>query len=63
MKKPAPHCGAKLNFYAGALNILKSTFLGFSIIVLMKKVKKKSCFNMIQPISDSYKNKNFKLKS
>ena len=29
----------------------------------MKKVKKKSCFNMIQPIFDSYKDKNFKLKT
>ena len=26
--------------YASSLNILKSTFLGFDIIVLMKKVKK-----------------------
>ena len=56
------HSGTKKNFFAGALNILKGTFLGFSIIVLMKKVKK-SCFNMIQPIFDSYKDKNFKLKT
>ena len=29
----------------------------------MKKVLKKLCFNMIQPIFDSYKDKSFKLKT
>ena len=33
-------------FYACALNILKSTFSGFNITVLMKKVKK-SCFYIL----------------
>ena len=53
----------QIEFFMQGHNILKSTFLGFNIIVLMKKVLKKLCFNMIQPIFDSYKDKSFKLKT
>ena len=48
--KQALHRGAKLNFYACALNILKSAFLVFNTTVSMKKKLKNHVFKMIQPI-------------
>ena len=55
---PPSKVGPNWIFNAEALNILKSTFLGLSIIVLMKKVKK-MCVNMIRHIFDSYYQQNF----
>ena len=54
LQLPPPHTlGLNLNYYASTFNILKSTFSGFYIIVLMKKFKN-HVFKMIQPIFDQF---------